>query len=471
MSILVDEDFTTDNGQWVGNGDNVEISGGALRVDRTDPGLSVGYIYYPYGTNYATPANGFDTPAGVSVAFEKTSGVPAGGSGYYHMLMLCWETETAESYMSFKHDASGLTGTIADSATTETEYFTIPYDSEDHAWLRLITEDRSTFRWESSADGITWVVLHSETDPPITLSDKTALQLYCYTATTLVVSHIVAEDFPFVDETPTTGPGALVWDEVGNRFFQTGVDRGVLYLSDNTGVAWNGITSVEETPNQEDKEFYLDGVKFLEHIVPGNYQGKLQAFTYPDEFEPMLGIGTDGSGLRLHDQPPKPFGLSYRTLIGNDISGTDYGYKLHLLYNLRAIPDASSFVSMSDAVTPTPFTWTLRGTPVVVSGFRPTAHVSIDSTRVEPAALAEIEEMLYGTPETTPTLPSLGDLLALIASESMIVITDNGDGTWSATGPDSLVELIDADTFQIEEVDATYLDEDTYQVSTTDLYD
>lgn len=264
---------------------------------------------------------------------------------------------------------------------------------------------------------------------------------------------------------------ALMWDEVGERVFQTGVDRGVLYISDDPGVAWNGLVSVEESPNREIKAFHLDGIKFLDAHILGEFQGKLSAFTYPEEFEQVLGIVPDDNGLFLYDQPPISFGLTYRTLLGDDVSATDRGYRIHILYNLMANPDTQTYQTLGDTVTPSTFSWGLTGTPIIIPGYRPTMHVSIDSTRIDLESLTSLEETLYGTETTVPTLPTLVELLALSAELDTITITDNGDGTWTATGPPNLVEMIGEDVFQIEEVDAVYLDEDTYEVSTTDLDD
>lgn len=255
----------------------------------------------------------------------------------------------------------------------------------------------------------------------------------------------------------------LVWDQVGGRTFQTGVDRGVLYLSDGTAVVWNGLTSIEEQFSYESKLYYLDGVKYLEHVVPGDFSASLKAFTYPDEFNKVVGVSDKGMGLSIHDQKLMSFSLSYRTLIGDDISGIDRGYKLHLLYNLMAIPDSFSYESLGDQSEPIEFGWDLSGTPVVVEGYRPTAHISLDSTKMDPLLFAELETILYGSVGINPRFPSLQELIALI----YITITDNSDGTWTVTGPDHLITMFDATTFEISEANAIYLDANTYDISST----
>jgi hypothetical protein len=261
----------------------------------------------------------------------------------------------------------------------------------------------------------------------------------------------------------------LVWDQVGERVYQTGVDRGVLYLSDNSGVAWNGLISVTEIFNREVKVFHLDGVKYLEHHVPGDFAADLKAYTYPDEFDKINGIILDESlGLDFHDQPPSSFGLSYRTLIGDDVSGLEYGYKIHILYNLIASPSNIGYTSLNNQTTPIEFGWTLSGTPVVVSGYRPTVHVSIDSTKIHPFALGQIEEVLYGSNDLNPSLPSLEDLIVLLAGPDFIIIIDNEDGTWTAMGPDELITMITATEFEITEANAEYINPYTYNISTTE---
>jgi len=257
----------------------------------------------------------------------------------------------------------------------------------------------------------------------------------------------------------------LVWDQVGARTYQTGVDRGVLYLPDKA-VVWNGLTSIEERFDAERKTFYLDGVKFLEHVLPSDFSAQLKAFTYPEEFERILGVISDGGGMQFHDQRPARFGLSYRTLLGDDISGTARGYRVHMLYNLTAIPDAAPFSSLNAGSSPIEFSWNLSGTPVKISGVRPTVHISFDSTEMDSTLLSLLEAMLYGDVNTNPRLPLISEILEFIGDWG-ILITDNGDGTWTASGPDNFVSMTDSTTFQITEDTAIYLDADTYQVSST----
>jgi hypothetical protein len=214
----------------------------------------------------------------------------------------------------------------------------------------------------------------------------------------------------------------LKWDKIGERFYQTGVDRGVLYPPDGPGVAWNGITGVEDSINSELKSYHLDGVKYLESRTPNEFMAKLKAYTYPDEFDAVNGVSafvidseelTAIPGLDLHDQPPKTFSLSYRTRIGNDVEGLELGYKIHMIYNVVAVPENSLYSTLSDSsIAPIEFSWNLSATPVKVPGYRPTAHYSIDSRLIPPRVLKRIELALYGNRWNDATLPPIADLVA-----------------------------------------------------------
>jgi len=190
---------------------------------------------------------------------------------------------------------------------------------------------------------------------------------------------------------------ALAWDTIGERIYQTGIDRGVLYLEDGSAVPWNGLTGVEEDSTSDVKSYYLEGVKFLENFIPGDFEGKLKALTYPEEFDLVSGIADVSPGFNVYDQPARSFNLAYRTKIGNDLS-QDFGYKIHILYNVIANPDTVSYDTLDDSgVSPTEFGWSLSGTPTKLVGYRPTVHISIDSTLTPPDVLQVLEDQLYGT--------------------------------------------------------------------------
>lgn len=264
---------------------------------------------------------------------------------------------------------------------------------------------------------------------------------------------------------------ALVWDEIGDRVYQTGVDHGVLYLHDGTVAAWNGLTDIEESPNMESKTFYLDGVKFLENLSPADFQGKLKAFTYPDEFDQVNGIANVAPGLSFYEQPPQSFNLCYRTKVGNDVEGLEYGYKIHILYNVFAKPDGYSFGTVqSDAIQPIEFAWALSGTPVKSIGVRPTVHISIDSRTTPEAILQIIEDKLYGTASTGPSLPPITEIGEYFGYLGALLVIENGDGSWIAIDEsDTYINMLDATTFQIVGADATFIDADSYNISSTNI--
>jgi len=206
----------------------------------------------------------------------------------------------------------------------------------------------------------------------------------------------------------------LEWDKTGDRRFETGVDRGVLYLRDGAAVPWNGLTSISEETSREVKSYYLDGVKYLDHHVPGSYAATLSAFTYPDELDALMGNEEFAPGVILHDQKSSVFHLSYRTKIGNDVEGVDFGYRLHILYNIMAVSNGAAMSSIGDAVTPSAFEWALTGTPANMYGVRPTSHISLDSRHLDSLQLVAIENLLYGTEEDEPTMPDAVDLLEML---------------------------------------------------------
>lgn len=217
---------------------------------------------------------------------------------------------------------------------------------------------------------------------------------------------------------------ALTWDNPGERVYQTGVDRGVLFLQDGSGtvVPWNGLTSVEDTTSKDTNEFYIDGRKYLVYLSAGDFSANLKAFTYPDEFEVVNGINKYTPGLRIHDQPVQPFSLSYRTKIGNDLDGVDAGYLIHLIYNVFANPDSHESSTISDSPAPTEFSWVLSARPVYEpdpdSGngvyWRPTSHISVDSRDAPLDMLQAFEDTIYGTVDTDPSLPLLPNVPALL---------------------------------------------------------
>lgn len=264
---------------------------------------------------------------------------------------------------------------------------------------------------------------------------------------------------------------SLTWDEIGERVFQTGVDHGVLYLQDGTAVVWNGLINIEESVENELKSFYLDGIKYLESMSPKGFVGKLKAFTYPDEFDSVNGIAEMVPGLSLHEQPSKSFSLSYRTKIGNDIDGIDHGYKIHILYNIIANPDNYSFDTFDDSsAKPIEFSWTLTGTPPKIDRFRPTVHISINSTKTDPEIMQTLENSLYGSDLSNANLLSIQEVAEIMGYLGALIIIDNDDGTWLAIdSSNDYITMIDETTFQIDNANSDYVDSDTYQISSTNV--
>lgn len=190
----------------------------------------------------------------------------------------------------------------------------------------------------------------------------------------------------------------LVWDKAGQRLYEAGLDRGVLYKEDSSGVAWNGLTGIDENLDDIAAEpRFFDGVKYIDEPAVGDYSATLSAFTYPDEFLEYEGTVSLGDGLFVGDQRPKRFGLSYRTLVGNDIEGTEYGYKIHILYNVTAVPAPATFETIGENTAPTNFSWQIDAVPELVPGFRPTAHFILDSRFLPADILETIEDILYGS--------------------------------------------------------------------------
>lgn len=214
---------------------------------------------------------------------------------------------------------------------------------------------------------------------------------------------------------------ALTWDQVGERYYETGVDHGVLYLRGangtyDTGVAWNGLTAVTESPSgAESNPQYADNIKYLNLISAEEFGGTIEAFTYPDEFAQCDGTAAPAAGVFVGQQPRRTFGLSYRTRLGNDIDGTDHGYKLHLIYGALAAPSEKAYATINDSPEAITLSWELSTTAVEVPGLKPSATLTIDSTKVDPDALSTLEGILYGAAETEPRLPLPAEIIDLFA--------------------------------------------------------
>ena len=216
----------------------------------------------------------------------------------------------------------------------------------------------------------------------------------------------------------------LVWDEVGKRTYETGVDKGVLYVQDaegayGKGVAWNGLTAVNESPSgAEPTPLYADNIKYLELTSKEEYGATIEAYTYPDEFEACDGSAELQPGVSIGQQDRKKFGMSYVTVLGNNEKGNSYGYKLHLIYGATAAPSEKAYNTINDSPEAITFSWELSTTPVSVANMKPTASVTIDSTKVDKAKLSKLEDILYGKESEDPRLP-LPDEISQIFKQSI----------------------------------------------------
>lgn len=221
----------------------------------------------------------------------------------------------------------------------------------------------------------------------------------------------------------------IVWDRAGEHFYETGVDHGVLYPTKvgggyDSGVAWNGLTSVSESPSgAESTAQYADNIKYLNLISAEEFGATVEAFTYPPEFGVCDGSAMPVKGVLIGQQTRRPFGLSYRTLIGNDLEGTEYGYKIHLIYGATASPSERAYSTVNDSPEAITFSWELTTTPVEVPGYKPTASLVIDSTLVSAANMAKLENILYGTESEAPRLPMPEEVIKLIGSSNAIAVT------------------------------------------------
>ena len=214
----------------------------------------------------------------------------------------------------------------------------------------------------------------------------------------------------------------IVWDAIGEHTFETGVRNGVLYLKDtegayNTGVAWNGLTSVSESPEgAEATDLYADDIKYLTLMSAENFKATIEAYTYPVEFEECDGSATIANGVVIGQQSRKPFGLCYRTAIGNDTDGNEHGYKLHIVYGCQASPSEKQYSTINDSPEAITFSWEVNTTPVNVTGKKPTATLIIDSTKADKAKLTALEAILYGSDSAEPRLPLPDEIATLMTT-------------------------------------------------------
>lgn len=214
----------------------------------------------------------------------------------------------------------------------------------------------------------------------------------------------------------------LVWDKSGERYYETGVKKGVLYVQDekgeySKGVAWNGLTAVTESPSgAEATALYADDIKYLSLYSAEEFGATVEAYTYPPEFAACNGEEELTPGVTLGQQTRKPFGMCYTTTLGNDTQGNDYGYKIHLIYGAMAAPSEKAFASINDSPEAITFSWELTTTPVSVKDHKPTASITIDSTKVDKDKLTALEAVLYGSESEEPRLPLPDEIVTLVSA-------------------------------------------------------
>lgn len=214
----------------------------------------------------------------------------------------------------------------------------------------------------------------------------------------------------------------IVWDKTGERYYETGVKKVVLYLMDSngaysTGVPWNGITAITEKPTGADANaLYADDIKYLNLIAAEDFEASVEGYTYPDEFAECDGSKEIAPGVMIGQQNRKMFGLAFVSTLGNDTDLNNYGYKIHIIYAAQAAPSEAGHNTVNENPDATAFSWDIKTTPVNVTGHKPTAHLVIDSTKADAAKLAALEDILYGTTETEPRLPLPDEIATLMAA-------------------------------------------------------
>jgi hypothetical protein len=315
-----------------------------------------------------------------------------------------------------------------------------------------------TISFIENEDGTVTLSSSSESEIQV-LNDEISLSAYNVQDTSADVSTILSPEFN------------ILWDSIGSRYYENGLDRGVLYMMDGTAVPWNGLLEVKEDSNHETSSVYYDGMQINELVNPGEFSGTISAITYPDELVLLEGMAEVVAGLYLGSQKASPFHLSYRTKIGNDVN-EDLGYKIHILYNVFAVPNDRTYSTITDDPEASTFDWKIVALPEEISGYKPTAHVILDSRKLDPEVLAEYEYILYGSTIADAAIIPLVDFVNSLYYGYKWKIIDNGDGTWVAINPtEDLIDIdpVDPDKYTLNDIDADYLSTDIYQITDTFL--
>lgn len=261
----------------------------------------------------------------------------------------------------------------------------------------------------------------------------------------------------------TLDTDVMSYEWVGTPNASASVRRPLLSLA----TPWDGLTSVEENGGEAARAYYADGRPFLFLPMPKEFAATLSAYTYPDAFAEIMGLFEATDGMYLDSQPGAPFDLCYRTLVGNAVEGQDHAYKLHLVYNATVTPGAVSYETLSDSINPSTMSWEIQAVPVRVEGFRPTAHIVIDTRHMDPSKIQAIEELLYGSPDKRPRMPDPQLVFDILNYGDTIIVTDNGDGTFDVEGSYENVYLLGNGEFRIDNIDGQNNGDGTFTISTT----
>lgn len=246
----------------------------------------------------------------------------------------------------------------------------------------------------------------------------------------------------------------VVWNAPEERFFETGIDRGVIYPKTGPAVAWNGLMSVDESGAETGEGYYLDGRPYLFLDKPKEYSATVNAYTYPDELGELMGVAEVADGMYLDSQIGGTFDFSYRTLVGNGLEGVDHAYKIHLIYNATATPQGVTYTTASSSMEIAELSWEIRAVPVGIVDRRATAHVIVDTRRVDPVRLALLESKLYLREQFS--LPSPDELLELLKLSRDIRIDELDAYTWMAESSSENITILSDDYFRIDNVNATF---------------
>lgn len=257
----------------------------------------------------------------------------------------------------------------------------------------------------------------------------------------------------------------LEWSAVGERFYEAGVDRAVLYV-DGAGYPWSGLISVDENPTGgEERAFYLDGEKYLSLSAREEFEATINAFYSPRAFDACDGVVAVRPGLFASQQRRKTFGLCYRTRVGNDIEGLNHGYKIHIIYNALASPTPRRYLTESSDTNPSTLSWSIKTKPVDIPDASRSAHLVVDTTEAPAYVVSLLEDILYGNSSNDSRLPDPDEIAALFDDDTPFVVTDLGGGEFSIVGSDLAVNLITTGTYLINHDNVVALDADRAQIS------